>query len=291
MSLDGFTRSHWYAIGRCEDVPKGGRRETRLLGKDIVATRPADAAVVRLREGGALPVQERYGHVWTTLAEAPRPLFDMPEFGEPGRRLVTAGAITVRCSGLRAIENFLDMAHFPFVHTDVLGTESHAGVAPYQVELRQKSDEIWATSCRMFQPRAAAAATDGQMTEYMYRVAQPFSAILYKTCPIRPAGVWDLIGLFVQPREPDLCDIHSFVLVFDNENTDVALLHFQQMIFIQDRRILENQVPALLPLDARAEAASRADLSSMVYRRWLMANGLRYGAADAADSRPGGRTA
>jgi phenylpropionate dioxygenase-like ring-hydroxylating dioxygenase large terminal subunit len=278
MSADAFTRSHWYAIGRCEDVRAGGCRETRLLGADIVATRPSRMPIVRLRDGGPLLVQERYGHIWTTLAETPRPLFDMPEFDEPGRRLVTAGCITVRCSGLRVVENFLDLAHFPFVHVGILGTESHAEVPAYKVDVHEDVNEIWATGCRMYQPRAAAAAADGQVTEYKYRVAQPFSAILYKTCPIRPAGVWDLIGLFIQPREPDLCDVHSFVLVFDDENTDVALLHFQQMIFVQDRRILENQVPALLPLDTRAEVAGRADLSSVVYRRWLKANGLGYGA-------------
>ena len=87
-----------------------------------------------------------------------------------------------------------------------------------------------------------------------------------------------MIGLFVQPLEEDICDVHSFVLVFDEENSDEAILHFQQMIFMQDRSILENQIPARLPLDPRGEHAIPADRTSMVYRRWLRDKGLRFGA-------------
>lgn len=278
MALDEFTRSHWYAIGRLEDVPEGGERQTRLLGADIRAVRKGGNVSVTETSGRSLPVMERYGHVWTSLADEPRPLYDMPEFKEDGRRLVTAGSVTVRCSGLRAVENFLDMAHFPFVHTNILGIEEHPEVEEYDVKMDVDGDEIWATKCRFFQPMAAAAAasTGGQITEYKYRVSHPFSCILYKTCPVRE-GTWDLVGLFIQPVEEDLCDVHSFVLVFDEDNTDTGLLHFQQTIFVQDRMILENQVPKLLPLDPRRELPTRADASSIAFRRWLKANGLTYG--------------
>ncbi len=89
----------------------------------------------------------------------------------------------VRTSGLRIVENFLDMAHFPFVHTDILGAEPHTEVAQYATEIRRDVDEVWATNCRFFQPQAAASATEGIVTEYQYRVASPFVTVLYKTCP------------------------------------------------------------------------------------------------------------
>ncbi len=278
MALDDFTRSHCYAIGRLEDFAEGVKKRTRLLGTDITACRANGDVVVTDLSERRLPVQERYGHVWTSLDDNPRPLYDMPEFEDEGRRLVTAGSVTVRCSGQRAVENFLDMAHFPFVHTGFLGLEERPAVEQYKVEMDADRDEIWATKCRFFQPIAAAAATTtgGQITEYKYRVPHPFSTILYKTCPIRE-GVWDLVGLFIQPVEEDLCDVHSFVLVFDEDNSDTDLLHFQQNIFLQDRIILENQVPALLPLDPRRELPTRADTSSIAYRRWLKANGVTYG--------------
>jgi phenylpropionate dioxygenase-like ring-hydroxylating dioxygenase large terminal subunit len=281
MNVDPFTESHWYAIGRCEDVPENGSRRTTLLDRDLIAERSGHAVTVNLVGSPqaitrSLPVQEKYGHVWTTLSQDPRPLYSMPEFEEPKRRLVTAGAITVRCSGLRIVENFLDLAHFPYVHTGILGEEPHTEVVEYVAEIRTNVDEVWATKCKFYQPKAAATASGGQITEYMYRAPHPFSTILYKTCPIAE-NAWDLIGLFIQPRHQDVCDVHSFVLVFDETNSDNDLLHFQQMIFLQDRIILENQVPKLLPLDPRLELPTRADASSIVYRRWLKAHGLRYG--------------
>ena len=76
-------------------------------------------------------------------------------------------------------------------------------------------------------------------------------------------------GLFIQPLDEVSCDVHSFVLVIDETSTDVDMLHFQQMIFLQDRSILENQVPARVPLEPGREYAVRADATSMAYRRWL----------------------
>jgi phenylpropionate dioxygenase-like ring-hydroxylating dioxygenase large terminal subunit len=269
---DKVVLDDWHAIGRIEDVP----RATRLLGQEIEVGRGPDD-VIRVHAGDdERPVMERYGHVWTTLGAPSRGLVEMPEFDEPNRRLVTCGIVTVRTSPLRIVENFLDMAHFPYVHGDILGIEERGEVESYKVEHRQPEDEIWATECRFFQPKAAQSADAGQISEYMYRVPAPFIAILYKTCPV-VEGAWDLIGLFVQPLDEEHCDVHSFVLVIDETSTDVDMLHFQQMIFVQDRSILENQVPARMPLDAAREYAVRADASSMAYRRWLRGKGLRFG--------------
>jgi len=273
MTPDPFTLSHWYAIGRIEDFPNGYKGEHRILSTDIAVSHHGELNVTGPE--GSMGVQTRYGHVWTTLSRDPRPLYNMPEFEEEGRRLVTAGAIAVRCSGLRAVENFLDMAHFPFVHTGILGVEEHAEVEKYDVSMGAAGDEIWATKCRFFQPMAAAAAEGGQVIEYRYRVAHPYSTILYKTCPLRD-GHWDLIGLFIQPTEEDECIVHSFVLVFDEHNTDTDLLHFQQNIFLQDRMVLENQVPNKLPIDPRWEMPTRADASSIAYRRWLKSHGVTW---------------
>ncbi|MDE0456748.1 MAG: hypothetical protein OXI15_05600 [Chromatiales bacterium] len=55
-----------------------------------------------------------------------------------------------------------------------------------------------------------------------------------------------------------------------------------QLIFSQDKPILENQLPKCLPLDPRAEIPARSDASSLAYRRWLTARGVTYGATQAA---------
>lgn len=275
--IDEATLNQWYCIDTLGDI--GHHEQTnRLLGQDIVVWRIDDEQFgVRLAaDGRNLPVRDAYGYLWTSLGVPPQTLFDIPEAREPDRRAVVCGAVTVMASGLRIIENFLDMAHFPFVHTDILGAEPHTEVQHYTTEIRRDSDEVWATNCQFFQPQAALSASGGLMAQYIYRVATPFVTMLYKTCP-NAANRMDVICLFVQPVEPDRCRAHPVMFLIDDTSRLADLIQFQQMIFLQDRIILENQRPRLLPLEPRAEVPTRADASSIAYRRWIKEKGLTYG--------------
>lgn len=267
----------WYPVGLISRLQPEGQ-ETLLMGEAIRVCGTADGkASVMTADGRALPVTERYGHVWSSLGTPEKPLFDIPEAEQPGRRLVDVGVVRVRCSPLRAVENFLDIAHFPFVHTDVLGLEPHTEVENYKVEIREDADEVWATQVKFYQPQAAKSASGGITTEYMYRVPAPTCSVLYKTCPPKP-GEWDVITLFVQPLTEELCDVWPWMALYDDETPMTDLIHFQQMIFLQDRSILENQIPRRLPLDPGMEIPTRADLTSVAYRRWLKRHDFTYGA-------------
>ncbi len=286
-SRDSFALDQWYVVASSLELTAAAPRKTALMGQPICATRDSDGAVTvgALADRGAaarmLPSQERYGYVWTTLGAPGKPLFAMPEFAEAGRRLVICGVITVRCSGPRIIENFLDMAHFPYVHPGVLGSEASTEVLKYKAEHRTDVDEVWATDCGFRQPQAMAASEGAAEVDYLYRVAQPFSAVLYKTSPGK-TGAFDLIGIFVQPRAETLSDVHCFMLVFDEASSDDYLVQWQQSIFLQDRIILENQKPLRLPLGRKAELPIPADSMSLVYRKWLREHGLTYGVEPAA---------
>jgi phenylpropionate dioxygenase-like ring-hydroxylating dioxygenase large terminal subunit len=279
VSAEPAARDQWYAVGALAALPQGST-VTRLLGEQLLIVRTGD--VVAVSAGGALPVRLDYGMVWTTPGAPGRDLFALPEAAEPDRRSVYCGAVTVRASGLRLIENFLDLAHFPYVHTGILGAEDHPEVAKYEVEHRHDVDELWATKCEFFQPRAAASSEEGQVSRYMYRVVSPFSVMLYKTPPSAP-NRWDVIALFVQPVEPALSLAHMLMLVIDDTSTDAELVAFQQMIFLQDKIVLENQRPLLLPLQPGRESPTRADLSSVLYRRWLKGKNLRFGVEEPAN--------
>jgi phenylpropionate dioxygenase-like ring-hydroxylating dioxygenase large terminal subunit len=268
----------WYCIEQLQEIAIG-RTTNRLLGTDLAVVRTGDDDIT-VRIAGLetpLPTRQRYGCLWTTLGTPATDLLPVPEADETDRRVIVCGAISVKTSGLRIVENFLDMAHFPFVHTDILGAEPHTEVMQYTTEIRRDVDEVWATNCQFFQPQAALSATGGIMTQYMYRVANPFATILYKTCP-NAANRWDVICLFVQPLDPDRCRAHPIMFLIDDTSALTDLIHFQQLIFLQDRIILENQRPALLPLEPRAEIPTRADATSIAYRRWLKEKGVTYGA-------------
>jgi phenylpropionate dioxygenase-like ring-hydroxylating dioxygenase large terminal subunit len=277
-TADKAALDQWYCIEQLQEIVVG-RSANRLLGTDLAVVRNADGDITVTIAGleKPLPTRQRYGCLWTTLGIPATDLLPVPEADETDRRVIVCGAISVKTSGLRIVENFLDMAHFPFVHTDILGAEPHTEVMQYTTEIRRDVDEVWATNCQFFQPQAALSATGGIMTQYMYRVANPFATILYKTCP-NAANRWDVICLFVQPLDPDRCRAHPIMFLIDDTSDLTDLIHFQQLIFLQDRIILENQRPALLPLEPRAEIPTRADATSIAYRRWLKEKGVTYGA-------------
>lgn len=271
-----YALNDWYAVGDAQTLARGPRR-TVLLEQEVIVSGTTDHPKVVDAEGAAYPAKFKYGHVWTSLGNAPRPLFNIPEADEPGRRLVPCGVVRVKCSPLRAVENFLDIAHFPFVHTGILGSEPHTEVAPYKSEIRDDVDEVWATKISFYQPQAAKSAEAGGDTQYLYRVAAPTTAVLYKTCPPKPEAM-DVIAIFVQPRTETECDVWPWMALFDETSEYAGLVQFQQEIFLQDRSILENQRPVKLPLDPKMEIPTRADLTSIAYRRWLKSKGAFYGA-------------
>ncbi len=273
--MNNSADNHWYPVAMCSGIDDP--RETQLLGRKISLGGTSGNFWVRDSEGRDLPVIEKYGHLWTSPGKPNRDLFDIPEADDVGRRLVDVGSVRVKCSPLRAVENFLDIAHFPFVHTDILGAEPHTEVERYDVKIHEDVDEIWATKVKFFQPQAAKSAGGGIITDYKYRVAAPTCAVLYKTSPPRP-GEWDVITLFVQPLTEELCEVWPWMALYDDDAEMADLVSFQQMIFMQDRSILENQIPRKLPLDPGLEAPTQADLTSVAYRRWLKKIGYSYGA-------------
>jgi phenylpropionate dioxygenase-like ring-hydroxylating dioxygenase large terminal subunit len=167
------------------------------------------------------------------------------------------------------------MAHFPYVHTGILGAEPTTDVPAYQAEIRRETDEVWATNCRFFQPQMTAS-TPGDFVQLTYRVPLPHVVMLYRVSPHDPARQ-DVIALFIQPIEEDLVRAQPLMWLVDPVSSHEDLLRFEQVIYLQDRIIVENQRPLRLPLDPRAEIPMRADAASLAYRAWLREKGLRFG--------------
>lgn len=279
----------WHAISAEDEVRVDVVTDTLLLDRRISYTRTADGVHVvwrscpALRAGAPfepalvdapLPVKLQYGYVWTCVGDPPPELFAMPEFDDPVRRNMNAGSVVVATSAPRAVENFLDLGHFPFVHPGTLGVLPHTEVAEYGVEMRD--GEIIATECDFYVPLAAPAMEGPAMTRYTYRVPHPFCVMLYYESPDDPTRQ-DIVALFVQPMTQELVRAHNYMGVVDHTSSDNVIKAYQLLIFSEDKPILENQHPKRLPLDPRAETPIRADKSAIAYRRWLRELGLTYG--------------
>ena len=171
-TIDPVTRDLWQVIAAIDETVPGIVQTTLLLDRKLAFTRdPAGNPVVWLQgneEAGdridtdtiadRLPVIEGYGYIWTSFGNPPDHLFPIPEYAEPDRKNMSCGSIGVGTSAPRIVENFLDMGHFPYVHTDILGAEPHTEVKEYDVEVSEERDEVLATRCRFYQPRAALSA-------------------------------------------------------------------------------------------------------------------------------------
>ena len=278
MSGLQHAQQYWYPVAMTDELSSGQSRHTHLLGTPLLLD-GGDTLSASTSDGKPLSVQRAFDHWWVTLSDDPLPLFSIEEVAETDRTFVPCGVVRVACSPLRAVENFLDIAHFPFVHTDVLGAEPHTEVYKYDVKIDESKDEVIASNIRFYQPQAAKSAEGGIETEYVYRVPAPMVAVLYKTCPQR-ADAMDVIALFVQPIDEETCDVWPWMALYDDTSSMADLIHFQQFIFLQDRSILENQIPRKLPLDPGQEIPTRADLTSVSYRRWLKKRGAYYGAVE-----------
>ena len=287
---DPVTRDLWLVIAATEELTIGTVETTLLLDRRIAMTRGLDGEPVVWyasdEQNGddidaetvldRLPVKTGYGYTWTCLGTPSDALFPIPESAEADRVNMSCGSIGIHVSAPRAVENFLDMGHFPYVHTDILGSEPHTEVKEYDVEVSEERDEVLATKCKFMQPRAAKSATHAMEVEYIYRVPHPFCSVLYKSCP-EDESRQDVIGIFLQPMTAESCRAHLLKSMIDSTSTITDLRRFQQTIFGQDKPILENQYPKRLPLDPRAETPIRADKSAIAYRRWLSQKGITYG--------------
>ncbi len=267
----------WHPVAELAALRHGRRLDTGLLGRPLTVTLRADGAIDACSGPHALPhLDTRYGFVWACLGAPVRDIVKFAAADEPDRIPVTGGSMAVAASGLRAVENFLDLGHLGYVHQGYLGEEPHTDIKPYTVGPREGGG-IRATGCRVYQPRPSPADTSGYEVDYIYEVHRPYIVVLYKANPVDRTRM-DLIALLLQPVSEESCVAHSFMSYPPHDVNEKSVRGFQQLIFGQDRPILENQLPKRLPLDAKAEISVRADSSSAHYRRWLSQLGVRFGA-------------
>ncbi len=225
---------------------------------------------------------ERHGMVWVRLGEAGEAV--PPGFAaddEPRLRKLNCGPYDVASSAPRIVENFLDMAHFGYVHEDWLGDRAHTAVPPYQVQATPTG--FLATQCLAWQPKSSVHAQVGAMVEYTYEVNAPYTAVLTKVpdqASVALADFRESIALFVCPVTPETSRVWFRLAMNDFESPDATLQAFQHSIFLQDQPVLESQRPRRLPISDNApvqELHSAADRSASAYRRHLRALGIGFG--------------
>lgn len=225
--------------------------------------------------------REQYGLVWVCLDAGAAQDTAPPTFAAEADvqlRKVNCGPYDVATSAPRIIENFLDMAHFGFVHDGWLGMRAATAIDDYTVE--PTSTGLRATQCKAWQPQSNVHSTAPAQVEYTYEVLAPYTAVLTKVpdaASVALQGFRESIALFICPTTPETSRVWFRLAMADFDSPDTKLQDFQHTIFMQDKPVLESQRPRRLPLDVRAEVHTAADKASSAYRRFLKQQNITFG--------------
>lgn len=225
----------------------------------------------------ALASCEAFGLLWVSAGDAPRALPVFGAFDEDGGIDIVLKPAVVETSGPRIVENFLDMAHFPFVHRGYLGESPRTEVPRCRIDT--VDGELRFTDCSFWQPNPWPGATEGGLVHYRYSVSHPYAAVLTKLPSEEHGGELDgfSILLIASPITETRCRVWRVVSVRDPDVDVDAQVAFNETIFSQDLGVIESQLPKRLPLDPRREVHQPSDAGSLAYRSWLAERGTAYG--------------
>ncbi|NDJ17523.1 Rieske 2Fe-2S domain-containing protein [Myxacorys almedinensis A] len=218
-------------------------------------------------------VQEHYGVIFVALGTPTKPVVPFPEWDDPAYRTYLSGPHACRCSGLRAIENFLDVAHLPFVHAGILGEPEYAVIADYQVEMGDQGIKF--SDVRIWQPDPDSTGQGG-VVSYDYWALRPFTAALRKD--VGNGNAMILLYCVTPVSEEECVSWMWGALNYARDASEADLIAFQDKVILQDVGNLESHHPKRLPLDLAVEFHLPSDRASLAYRKWLKQLGLTYGA-------------
>lgn len=218
-------------------------------------------------------VMARYGWIWvcpgTPKHEGPAPF---AEWDDPAIRKVHCGPYIFKASSPRVLENFLDVAHFPFVHEGYLGDRSMTRIDDYVV--RTDENGVTAEDIPIWQPDPDGTG-QGRTVVYTYNVPRPLTAYFIKQGDLR-------FSIYFNVTPVSEFESHGWMVMTYNYAFDVPeeqLRAFQDTVAGQDIPIVESQRPERLPLDLQEELHLRSDRTAIAYRRWINELGLTFGTA------------
>lgn len=217
--------------------------------------------------------EERHGLVWVCLADEARfPIPEFPEYPDPEYAIVAIPSYEWSCSAPRRLENFVDFAHFAWVHDGLLGSRDHPEVPEH---------EIWRDGAelrflqKVVEPLEGATKEDLESdadlveVENTYRLTMPLSIYLNRRFP---GDNHYILTMTASPTSANRTRSFSFIgRNFAPDKDDQAFIDFEQLILDQDQPVVESQRPEELPVDLSAELHIRGvDKVSLEYRKWLV---------------------
>ena len=275
------------SLGRCE----GGSIECSYHGwrfdasgscVGIPALGPGAALPPRARLDAAAGITEAHGMLYLAPED---PISPLPQIAVAEDASFMVGDLPViRTRGAAALlaDNFLDMAHFPFVHAGTFGADEAREVEPYELVRTELGHEV--SLCHAFANREDPGVEAGlrpllQQRRLTYRYTAPFHLSLQ--IDFLDAGGSNVIGFFLCPEGPEITRIYSTLWRDDlggDEQRMKEAVDFE-MAVVEEDLLLQSRYDLLsVPLDTTAEVHVRSDKTTLELRRILAELVLRAGA-------------
>lgn len=214
---------------------------------------------------------ERYGLVWLCLGEPRARIPELAADDHPAYRRINSGVDVWHTSVTRMTDNFLDISHFPFVHTGTFGRAANTEVPKFEM-IDLDADFVGYEYEVEVDNEAGKASSGIDATVITRRMTTGFhlpftvrSTIHYET------GLDHIILLCSTPID-DARSYFTFVVWRNDDHAVPAeeVIAFDRAIGAEDKVMLE-RVPGVLPLEATATVSVQSDRASVEWRRRLAA--------------------
>jgi phenylpropionate dioxygenase-like ring-hydroxylating dioxygenase large terminal subunit len=217
----------------------------------------------------AAGVAERYGLIWIAIEQPTSTLIDVPEWDDPSFTIVALPPLDWNAGAAQMTDNFLDLAHFPYVHPTTFGDPDATSVPEYQLD----RDGYTFTTVHQHSTRsisnpgtADAPNTNDRRDTFVY--GAPF------TIRLRIEYLADDVVLtilfFHQPVDAQTTRLYCYDLrndIADGRTTVEEARNFQLAVAAEDKALLERLPDKSISLDPQREVHTKADRITLEMRR------------------------
>jgi phenylpropionate dioxygenase-like ring-hydroxylating dioxygenase large terminal subunit len=219
---------------------------------------------------------ERYGLVWLCLGEPRARIPEIAHESDPSFRRINTPVEMWKVSATRMVDNFLDITHFPYVHTGTFGRAQDTQVP--KLEMQQLDEDFFGYRYEVIANNRSVGTIASGNDEPVVHRAMSSGFNLPFTCrsTIRYDSGLEHILLLLSTPIDDVTSYFTFV-VWRNDDFSVAadeVIQLDLAIGAEDKVMLE-RLGGVLPLDQTTLVSVQADKCSVEWRRQL---GLLLGA-------------
>jgi vanillate O-demethylase monooxygenase subunit len=266
------------SLGQCEAgilrcAYHGWRFDSSGACVEIPALGPGATLPPAARLAAPAGLVEAHGMVFLAPEPPLAPLGHLAEAQDPTFEVGELPTIRTRGSAGLLADNFLDLAHFPFVHAGTFGADQATLVPHYDV-----GRDGWAFTVgyeHSFANREDPSVAAGsrpliQTRRLAYRLDAPFH--LQLRIDFLEAGGTNVIGFFIQPETADSCRLFTTLWRNDLQGDHARMAEavaFEVAVLREDLAIQAAFDELVLPLAPTDEVHTRADRTTLELRRVL----------------------